>query len=1466
MRKQLLTLFSAASFGLSALLCHAQPYSNAVTALSPIAYWPLNETATPPAAAVATNLGSLGSAFNAPFGGDVTFGLPGALSGETADGFEGNGYVQTPYTTAISNAPSFTVEAWLLAHDVTGGDTYCALSAFSGTRSGWLLYLNINNGGQYNFRTYDGVDTAASINLNVGAAGSIAKDTWNHVVIVVSNAVTATNVYAYLNGVLVTNGAVGGLGYHPDDGASGGFAIGERADGGFRFKGGINQVAYYPSALDATTIAAHYTAATTSPSTYATTVQAASPLLYFPLSEPNNLPIAHNYGSLGAVANGYYQSGTVPGVPGPSFAPFGNGFGGSDFATQFSPSGVENNTNPGPGVVCGTSNLAALDDTNSITVSAWVKVPAGPVGWFTGVLGRGDSSYRMAVDQNGNPHFADGGNGDIVGADVVNDGNWHQWVGVYDLASSNAALYIDSQLVGTALWNPPGGNTEIEFYIGGAPDYDGRNFVGSIAQVAVYNKVLTSSDIQATYYSTAPSPFELAVSALKPAGYWPLQETVQPPAAPTIPAEVNLGTVGSSLDGVIGGDLIYGVPGALASTTDSADAFSGVQTGGGAITQIQSPYTQDLANGPSFSIEAWLKEDNLNFTQCALSDIDANDPRSGWLIYQDITAPGEYTFRAYNQNSTTPSLSFNIGPAGSITNSVWYHLVVVVSNAVTVTNVYGYLDGQLVAGPTPLPAYVPNDGTQGGFTVGARTDLGFHWSGAVDEVAYYTNALTATAVLSHYQAGTNPSPATAYETLVQAEKPIVYYRFDEAPAGSPFVVPLPVAVNYGSTGTNATGYYQPGLIPGIDGPTNSGLGPVSLGVNFDSAAVAGTVGAGPGILCDPYDTSAINPSSGFSLACWVRATNGWFETVLGAGDSSYRLDFDASGLPHFAASPNGDIVGPNSVGDGLWHFWQGVYDNVKGEGYLYIDGLVVASAPWQDPAPIADYLLIGGAPDYVGRNFSGDIAHVAIFTNALTAAEAGALYASIGVAPGVAIATNSVYINQGGNGTIAASVSGTAPLTEQWFYTSGAGTFAATNGTSDTLALTDVGAGQNGWAYFLVVSNSYGVVTGAQVTLNVVQGPPTIQSDITPPLSYAPVGVSDAFTVLVTGSQPFFYHWYVNGSTTPIPGATNSSYAFTVLTGSNIYTAQISNAFGPVTSSSAAVVGLTGAPSVISFANAATDWTTNANPNAAQQVPELTPTTLVLTDGTNGEVSSAWYDVPQYIGGFIAKYTFAALPGNSTLADGSSFTIQNSSAGLAAIAGGGGDLGIYGLNHLASFITDLYNISGGGIGFSTNGQTGGGTDPVISYIPTTPVGIELGDPINIRLFFSEGTLYVLLVDTVTGATFQDSHYYGDIVSIVGGASAYVGFTGSTGGVASIQEVSNFEFSSTTPPVLTLTAGANDTVVITWPVSVSTMFTLVQSGSVTGPWQPLGGSTVVNGQNQLTVSAAGSSKFYQLILQ
>jgi len=63
-----------------------------------------------------------------------------------------------------------------------------------------------------------------------------------------------------------------------------------------------------------------------------------------------------------------------------------------------------------------------------------------------------------------------------------------------------------------------------------------------------------------------------------------------------------------------------------------------------------------------------------------------------------------------------------------------------------------------------------------------------------------------------------------------------------------------------------------------------------------------------------------------------------------------------------------------------------------------------------------------------------------------------------------------------------------------------------------------------------------------------------------------------SFAVVAGGVQPFSYQWTLNGQN--IPGATNSSYSFGALAGTNYYEVTVSNSGGGVNSSTGAVVGV----------------------------------------------------------------------------------------------------------------------------------------------------------------------------------------------------------------------------------------------------------------------------------------------------
>jgi hypothetical protein len=368
--------------------------------------------------------------------------------------------------------------------------------------------------------------------------------------------------------------------------------------------------------------------------------------------------------------------------------------------------------------------------------------------------------------------------------------------------------------------------------------------------------------------------------------------------------------------------------------------------------------------------------------------------------------------------------------------------------------------------------------------------------------------------------------------------------------------------------------------------------------------------------------------------------------------------------------------------------------------------------------------------------------------------------------------------------------------------------------------------------------------------------PPTFASDLAPLLSEVPVGATMTFSVVVSGAEPFYYQW--SNQNGPISGATNSSYSFNAMAGTNSYHVNISNVVAAVVSSTGVVLGETNAPPLIDLDS--TNWALNNNGSVT---PTIVDGGLTLTDGNGGEASSAFYDVGQYIGGFVASFTYQTSGG----ADGITFCLQNSSAGTNALGTTGGALGYSGIAPSAAFEMNIFaGAAHGGVGIrvGTNGAIGDFSND--GYNSTAPVNYTNGDNIYVQLYYQQGVLQVLMIDPTVPVT-NLSSFFVNVPAVVGNSSAYIGFTGSDGGTSSSQTVSNLTYSSTTLPILTVANGAPGQVVVSWPVSVSSLFTLVQSSSLTGPWSPVTpvSSAIVGFENEVTLTAGGNLTFYRLML-
>ncbi len=183
-----------------------------------------------------------------------------------------------------------------------------------------------------------------------------------------------------------------------------------------------------------------------------------------------------------------------------------------------------------------------------------------------------------------------------------------------------------------------------------------------------------------------------------------------------------------------------------------------------------------------------------------------------------------------------------------------------------------------------------------------------------------------------------------------------------------------------------------------------------------------------------------------------------------------------------------------------------------------------------------------------------------------TATSAGAQLTVAVNGPSIDTQPQDLTVIPGQSATFNVAVSGSFPLSYQWYYNTNS---IITNATSDTLTLTNVQPGDAG-TYSVVVSNPVASVTSSNAVLTVNTGP-AAPVFITQPAASLTVKVGDSasFTATAVGTQPITYQWNVNDA--PIAGATSTTLMLTNLqtTDAGSYTLTASNSVGSTISSAA---------------------------------------------------------------------------------------------------------------------------------------------------------------------------------------------------------------------------------------------------------------------------------------------------------
>jgi hypothetical protein len=138
--------------------------------------------------------------------------------------------------------------------------------------------------------------------------------------------------------------------------------------------------------------------------------------------------------------------------------------------------------------------------------------------------------------------------------------------------------------------------------------------------------------------------------------------------------------------------------------------------------------------------------------------------------------------------------------------------------------------------------------------------------------------------------------------------------------------------------------------------------------------------------------------------------------------------------------------------------------------------------------------------------------------------------------PGIVTQPVSLSIISGGTAAFVVGASGTLPLSYQWYFNGEPCAVLA----SSVLQLDAVSTNQAG-TYQVVLSNAFGMVTSAPVTL-------TVEAPLTPVILWQPqgnlvgVGGYQGFSVVAAGTPPLNYQWLKDGN--DLPGETNRTLTF----------------------------------------------------------------------------------------------------------------------------------------------------------------------------------------------------------------------------------------------------------------------------------------------------------------------------------
>jgi fibronectin-binding autotransporter adhesin len=205
---------------------------------------------------------------------------------------------------------------------------------------------------------------------------------------------------------------------------------------------------------------------------------------------------------------------------------------------------------------------------------------------------------------------------------------------------------------------------------------------------------------------------------------------------------------------------------------------------------------------------------------------------------------------------------------------------------------------------------------------------------------------------------------------------------------------------------------------------------------------------------------------------------------------------------------------------------------------------------------------------------------------------------------------------------------------------------------------------------------------------------------------------------------------------------------------------------------------------VTGFGGSGTGWNLQGNGTSN---PTVVGDALTITTAIGNIANSAWFGAKVPVVPFTATFRYSQSNPASP-ADGITFGFQNQSP--TALGAPGGALGYQGITPSAAMTLNIYSGAGNqGPWFSVNGAAPAG------YLDPTPVSLlaaQPGNEVTITVSYDGTNVAVHMVQGGNTYDVPTGSFTGNLASLVG-SSAYLGFTGGTGGLNAQQVIDQFSY-------------------------------------------------------------------------